>query len=64
MTENKGIALEEMFREFIIPYIKTKLNTKDEKVNWLKLFLIISLAGIATLSLMSLYQLYVLTITQ
>jgi hypothetical protein len=32
MTENKGIALEEMFREFIIPYIKTKLNTKDEIV--------------------------------
>lgn len=32
MTENKGIALEEMFREWIIPYIKTKLNTKDEIV--------------------------------
>ena len=32
MTENKGIALEEMFREWIIPYIKTKLNTKEEIV--------------------------------
>jgi hypothetical protein len=32
MTENKGIALEEMFREWIIPYIKKKLNTKDEIV--------------------------------
>jgi hypothetical protein len=36
----------------------------SKKVNWLKLFLIISIAGVATLSLMSLYQLYVLTITQ
>ncbi len=32
MTENKGIALEEMFREWIIPYIKTNLNTKEEIV--------------------------------
>lgn len=30
MTENKGLALEEMMREWIIPYIKTKLNTKEE----------------------------------
>lgn len=32
MTENKGLAIEEMMREWIIPYIKTKLNTKDEIV--------------------------------
>ena len=31
MTENKGLYLEQMFREFIIPHIKrTKLDTKDE----------------------------------
>ena len=30
MTENKGLALEDMFRSRIIPYIKTKLDTKDE----------------------------------
>lgn len=30
MTENKGLALEDMLREFVIPYLKTKLNTKDE----------------------------------
>lgn len=30
MTENKGLALEEMLREFILPYIKKKLkNTKE-----------------------------------
>lgn len=32
MTENKGLAIEEMMREWIIPYIRTKLNTKDEIV--------------------------------
>lgn len=32
MTENKGLALEEIWREFVIPHIKTKLNTKDEIV--------------------------------
>lgn len=30
MTENKGLQLEKMFRERIIPHIKTKLNTNDE----------------------------------
>lgn len=30
MTENKGLALEEMLRRFVIPYIKTKLNTTEE----------------------------------
>lgn len=30
MTENKGLALEEMFRKFIIPYVKTKMDTTDE----------------------------------
>jgi hypothetical protein len=30
MTENKGLALEDMFRTRIIPYIKTKMDNKDE----------------------------------
>jgi hypothetical protein len=32
MTENKGLALEEIWREFVIPHIKKKLNTKEEIV--------------------------------
>lgn len=32
MTENKGLALEEIWREFVIPHIKRQLNTKDEIV--------------------------------
>jgi len=32
MTENKGLHIEEIWRTFVIPYIKTKLNTKDEIV--------------------------------
>ncbi len=32
MTENKGLAIEEMFREWIIPYIRKQLNNKDEIV--------------------------------
>ena len=30
MTENKGLAITEMMTEFIIPHLKTKLDTKDE----------------------------------
>lgn len=30
MTENKGIYLEEIFREFIIPFIKKQLNSSEE----------------------------------
>jgi hypothetical protein len=30
MTENKGLALEDMFRTRIIPYLKTKIDHKDE----------------------------------
>lgn len=30
MTENKAHALEAMLREFIIPYLKTKMNNNDE----------------------------------
>lgn len=30
MTENKGLALERMLREFIIPYLKTKMDTSEE----------------------------------
>lgn len=30
MTENKGLAIEDMMREFVIPYLKKKLNNKDE----------------------------------
>ena len=32
MTENKGLALEEIWREFVIPNLKKQLNTKDEIV--------------------------------
>lgn len=32
MTENKGLALEEIWRMFVIPNIKSQLNTKDEIV--------------------------------
>ncbi len=32
MTENKGLALEEMFREWIIPFMRKQLNSKDEIV--------------------------------
>lgn len=30
MTENKGLAIEDMLREFVIPNLKTKMNTKEE----------------------------------
>lgn len=30
MTQNKGLALEQMLRLFILPYIKKQLNNKDE----------------------------------
>ena len=32
MVENKGIALETMIRTYIIPFLKTKMNTTDEVV--------------------------------
>jgi len=32
MTENKGLAIEDMWRRFVIPYIKKQLDTKDEIV--------------------------------
>ncbi len=32
MTENKGLALEEIWREFVIPNIKKQLDTKEEIV--------------------------------
>jgi len=32
MTENKGLAIEEMLRRFILPFLKKKLKTKDEIV--------------------------------
>ena len=32
MTENKGIAIEEMWRRFVIPFIKKQLDTKEEIV--------------------------------
>lgn len=32
MTENKGLALEDIWRQFVIPYLKKQLNTKDEIV--------------------------------
>lgn len=30
MTENKGLHLEDMMREYVIPYLKKKMDTKDE----------------------------------
>lgn len=30
MTENKGLAIEQMMREFVIPYLKKQMNTADE----------------------------------
>jgi hypothetical protein len=30
MTENKGLAIEAMMREWIIPYLKTKMDTSEE----------------------------------
>ena len=37
MTENKGLALEEMMREYIFPNLKkTMLNNKDELATYLK----------------------------
>lgn len=30
MTENKGLAIEEMMREYVLPYLKKKLNNADE----------------------------------
>ena len=36
MVENKGLYLEEMLRRFIIPFVKTKLDTKDEVMATLK----------------------------
>jgi len=32
MKQNKGLALEQMMRKFIIPYVKTQLDTTDEIV--------------------------------
>ncbi len=36
MTENKGLAIEEMMRRFVIPHIKTQLNTSNEIVGLLE----------------------------
>lgn len=30
MTENKGLALEEMIRKYVIPFLKKKMDTADE----------------------------------
>lgn len=30
MTENKGLAVEEMMREYVIPHLKKKMDTSDE----------------------------------
>lgn len=32
MTENKGLAIEEMIREYVLPYLRKKIDTKDEIV--------------------------------
>lgn len=32
MTENKGLAIEEMWRRFVIPHLKKQLDTKEEMV--------------------------------
>lgn len=35
MTENKGLAIEDMLRTFVLPHIKTKMDTTDEIVSTL-----------------------------
>jgi hypothetical protein len=43
MVENKGLAIEDMMREHIIPFLKRKMDTKEEivailseeKINWI-----------------------------
>lgn len=37
MTENKGLAIEDMMREYIIPFVKKQLDTKEEVVATLDL---------------------------
>lgn len=32
MTENKGLAIEDMLREFVIPFLKSKMDTSEEIV--------------------------------
>lgn len=32
MTENKGLAIEDMLRDYVLPFIKKKLNNKEEIV--------------------------------
>lgn len=32
MTENKGLAIEDMLRDFVLPFLRRKLNNKDEIV--------------------------------
>lgn len=36
MTENKGLYIEEMFREYVIPFIKKKMNHSEEIAATLK----------------------------
>lgn len=36
MTENKGLHIEDMMRQFIIPFLKTKMDSKDEIVGILE----------------------------
>lgn len=36
MTEQKGLYLEDMLRKYIIPHLKTKLNTKKEVISALR----------------------------
>lgn len=38
MTENKGLAIEDMLRTYVIPYIKKQLNTKEQIVLTLSQF--------------------------
>ena len=33
MTENKGLAIEDMLRKFVIPHLKKKMDTSDEISN-------------------------------
>jgi len=30
MTENKGLAIEDMIREYVLPFLKTQMDTSDE----------------------------------
>lgn len=45
MTENRGLDIQEMMRRFVFPYLKKKLNTKDEVAATLDMYGIEQIEG-------------------